>query len=630
MTNNKFQSQIRLNKLKTELDEYTVIIQKYNKEFKADGNVDKEEQAFLDKLSLTLSKLSSRVMRLQLKLKDTSYTDAQLQPEKNDITPVNQLDYVSADDTPVAAASSLSGSVGKGGTNAHADVLLVQEWLNKQGNKLVADGLYGKNTFKALSKYQKQLWKEKSAMLAGLKPYQQNDPAFKITQGIIEVGDLTYLSLSGATPKVVEPAAEIPAAVDKIPAAADDTPVAAASSLSGSVGKGGTNAKADVLLVQEWLNKQGNKLVVDGLYGKNTFKALSKYQKQLWKEKSAMLASLKPYQQNDPAFKITQGIIEVGDLTYLSLSGATSTVIGDASITASTTLRSSVGRSGDNNPADVMLIQELLNDHGYNVAINGDFNSETLLALRDFQQTLTRQYSASPEQLGMSMTNVNVGDFTLNALTQKNIPADMDNASVSVIGDASITASTTLRSSVGRSGDNNPADVMLIQELLNDHGYNVAINGDFNSETLLALRDFQQTLTRQYSASPEQLGMSMTNVNVGDFTLNALTQKNIPADMDNVSVSTVDDTPVKAAKKLAGTVGRSGTNDPADVMLIQKLLNKHGKKLTVNGKFDSETLNALHSFQKSLARRYSQSPKQLGMSIANVRAGDFTWKALSK
>ncbi len=210
MTNNKFKSQIRLNKLKAELEDYRVLIQRYDKEFKADGNIDAEEQAFLNKLSITLSKLNARVTRLQLKLKEQNYTDEQLQTERKDVTPADQvvfprdnMNYNVEDnsDADVSSASgyfadttaptSMQGSVGEAGANIDTDISLVQEALGVS----IINGELNNETIAAIKRFQHKLRVANASTLGALKRHQQGQLEFRISQGLIEVGDMTYQAL---------------------------------------------------------------------------------------------------------------------------------------------------------------------------------------------------------------------------------------------------------------------------------------------------------------------------------------------------------------------------------------------------------------------------------------------------
>ena len=85
---------------------------------------------------------------------------------------------------PVAAntnTSAIKNSVGKGGKNDKADVLIVQKLLNKVGYKLVEDGDYGNNTLKAIMDYQAKVMK------------------FADPDGLISAGGKTWQQLSKGT-----------------------------------------------------------------------------------------------------------------------------------------------------------------------------------------------------------------------------------------------------------------------------------------------------------------------------------------------------------------------------------------------------------------------------------------------
>ena len=64
--------------------------------------------------------------------------------------------------------------------------------------------------------------------------------------------------------------------------------------ISGSVGKGGTNDKTDVTLVQSLLNRHGAGLSVDGGYGGKTLAAIEKFQSAKLGEKTGLIAPSSP------------------------------------------------------------------------------------------------------------------------------------------------------------------------------------------------------------------------------------------------------------------------------------------------------------------------------------------------
>lgn len=72
-----------------------------------------------------------------------------------------------------------------------------------------------------------------------------------------------------------------------------------------------------------------------------------------------------------------------------------------------------------------------------------------------------------------------------------------------------------------------------------------------------------------------------------------------------------------AHTKISGSVGKGGKNDPADVELVQKLLNEVGANLTINGKLDDETQNAIVFYQKNIFNGWSDGLINLGKSTWN-------------
>ncbi len=342
MTNKKFKTQARLYKFKEELQKYHLLIQQYNKEFQADGYVDAEEQAFLDKLSITLSKVNSRVQRLEAKLNERGYTDEELQAERGDVTPADQvvfprdnMNYGVEDNSDpdistaegyfadTTVSGTMQASVGVAGANIDTDISLVQEALGLS----IIDGDCGPKTIAAIKAFQHKLRVANATTLGEIKQHSQGQLEFSISQGLIEVGDMTYKALfEGQMTLVNTGIVEDNNAIieedtnnNVIIEKSDDNNVVAASNLSGSVGQGGNNAADDVRLVQEMLKSNGYNLVPDGDCGNKSIKAIKSYQNKVRVEKRFELAALKPYHKEQLEFRITQGLIEVGDMTYNAL-----------------------------------------------------------------------------------------------------------------------------------------------------------------------------------------------------------------------------------------------------------------------------------------------------------------------
>ncbi len=79
--------------------------------------------------------------------------------------------------------------------------------------------------------------------------------------------------------------------------------------------------------------------------------------------------------------------------------------------------------------------------------------------------------------------------------------------------------------------------------------------------------------------------------------------------------------PVAAAQNISNSVGKGGANIPAEVQLVQKLLNqKLNLTLSTDGKAGAKTIAAIEQFQKSIFN---------GWSDGKIEAGGKTWTQLS-
>lgn len=147
---------------------------------------------------------------------------------------------------PAAAAKEIKQSVGEGGKNDLADVMLVQKLLNAKYKLGVGeDGKIGPKTVAAIKQFQ-------------LKVVKIEKP-----DGRIDPGGKSWKTLSaGAAPAPVVTAPVVTAPVVTAPVV---TVTATSGMITGAVGEGGTNVAADVAAVQTLFNKNHKKAyAIDG------------------------------------------------------------------------------------------------------------------------------------------------------------------------------------------------------------------------------------------------------------------------------------------------------------------------------------------------------------------------------
>lgn len=153
-------------------------------------------------------------------------------------------------------------SVGKKGRNEQSDTLIVQDLLKQNGHRITVDGICGNGTVKTIVNFQKQV-------------------GFKKPDGRVDPGGKTFSYLLSKAKEREE----------------------RNSKIINTVGYKGANLKEDTQVIQSLLNENGAKLVVDGICGKGTIKAIKNYQKDI-------LSIEKP-----------TGLIDFEDITWQGLKG---------------------------------------------------------------------------------------------------------------------------------------------------------------------------------------------------------------------------------------------------------------------------------------------------------------------
>ncbi len=183
-------------------------------------------------------------------------------------------------------------------------------------------------------------------------------------------------------------------------------------SISAPVGKGGRNDSDDVMTVQQLLNDSSASLTVDGLCGPKT------------------IAAIKSYQQR--TFGWNDSLVEPGRETITALTGGgTGNAAGDGTEEAavsSTSISAPVGKGGRNTSDDVMIVQQLLNDSGASLTVDGLCGPKTIAAIKSYQQ----------RTFGWNDSLVEPGCETITALTGGSVD-DGGNTTTGADGSPSMT-----------------------------------------------------------------------------------------------------------------------------------------------------------------------------------------------
>lgn len=277
--------------------------------------------------------------------------------------------------------------------------------------------------------------------------------------------------------------------------------------------------------LQKLLNSDGARLTVDGDFG------------------PATLAAVKSYQSRHAL--TNDGI--VGPLTKAVLAATNLYAHGPLAINSSScpTNISEGMRNGC-----VTQLQQLLNDNGAGLAVDGDFGPATLAAVKHYQSThgLTVDGIVGPKTKA-ALVGPPVAPKQIT-VTSPSCPVDITEQEI----DGCVTE---------------------LQILLNKFGAGLTVDGDFGPATLAAVKHFQSTH-----------GLAVDGI-VGPNTKAAL-----------LGAGSSVPTPIPLTSSSCPTNIREGMRNGC-VTELQELLNNHGAGLIVDGDFGPATLAAVKYYQST-------------------------------
>lgn len=262
-------------KIQARLEQYNTTLDQLKELFMSDGKIDAQEQEQINQIEAAISRLGERIGSATA----AATTAAETAAETGSETP--------AAETPTPTASSISGSVGKGGDNKEADVKLVQELLKQKGQNVSVDGDCGPKT------------------IAAIKAFQQAE--FGWQDGRIDLGGKSWGVLSGGSSSSSSEdssssdssSADAAATTEEAAPTGDPVPI---KDLQGSVGQGGKNNPDDVKVVQTLLREEFDyKVDISGTCDNKTITAISNFQ-------ATKLGVSKPDGRVDPGGKSWKGL----------------------------------------------------------------------------------------------------------------------------------------------------------------------------------------------------------------------------------------------------------------------------------------------------------------------------------
>jgi uncharacterized protein (TIGR02594 family) len=160
---------------------------------------------------------------------------------------------------------------------------------------------------------------------------------------------------------------------------------------------------------------------------------------------------------------------------------------------------------------------------------------------------------------------------------------------------APVTAAKEIKQSVGEGGKNDPADVTLVQKLLNaKYKLGVGEDGKIGPKTIAAIKQFQLKVVKLPNPDGriDPGGKSWKTLSAGTAAPVA------PAATETPTAPVATVTPTSGM--ITAAVGEGGANVAADVAAVQTLFNKnHKKTYAVDGKVTPELIAAIRALQSA-------------------------------
>ena len=236
-----------------------------------------------------------------------------------------------------------------------------------------------------------------------------------------------------------------------------------------------------------------------------------------------------------------------------------------------------------------------------------------------YQQQLTALQGSIGELLAIDENDYDTSGFDRSLIEKlRQLHSSLGQSSVG--SPESQPMSKNLSGSVGKGGDNQEADVRLVQDLLNQKASaGLQVDGKFGPKTLSAIEAFQRSAFN---------GWSDGLIEPGQNTWKALSDGVAPTTDPSNGGSTgtggggtgpIDgnNDPV-TNKSISGSVGAGGDNKKEDVTTVQELLNLRGGTLKVDGGIGRLTIGTIKNYQTSIGVETD------GLITPNGK----TWKAL--
>ena len=274
---------------------------------------------------------------------------------------------------------------------------------------------------------------------------------------------------------------------------------------------------------------------------------------------------------------------------------------------AAKTISAKVWKAGKNLKPDVLLVQQLLNQKDKaGLKEDGDCGNLTIIAIKNFQQKSFGWNDGTIDPGGKTwnkLTGVAVSQTQNNQGQNSNSNNNSNNQSTS-INNEELKFSGNIKKAVGKGKLNEQRDVYIVQSLLKKRGYNLPVDGNYESKTAQVIGEFQKSIggVVDFVISPK--GPTMVQL-----LLKNLPPMGITSDVKTASTTVASDPNQANIKQDVVIAAANGLSLSSPVLVI--IGGMHG---WTGSKMLKHTPSALFAKAVIIAAGYTASWKDIEMA----------------